>query len=431
VAQRIATSLEAKLTGREQREIARVPTTNPEAYDAYLRALAFAAGRTTDEIDRAIQLHRKAVELDPQFAIAWAKLASKEAEKYSAYEHTPEQLLHAQQAAETALRLQPDLAEAHQAVGLFQYYCLQDFDRAIAELNEARARSPNNAEVLLSIAVVNRRQGKLEESIELQREAANLDPRNLDIWLNLGRSYRGARRFADAHEMFDRALTIAPGDPVATLHKAEAYIAQGDLEAAEKLTANLDQQPLDDPYGRSVSALTFRRQWEKAIAIVAADVKQKEAAGSPLAALGRALIAQFKHAAGSPDAPALLAASEKELLSLSAQGSANIRMRTVLLEVEAALGKRGEIERQAEALLRYMAKDRWIISLCEEAVARAYAILGDADRAIPLVERALSATGYAALTPAYLRFDPVWDRIRDDSRFKALSSSGVTPNLAR
>ena len=429
VAQRIATSLEAKITGRERREITRVPTTNPEAYDAYLQARAFDGAQTPDDIRRGMELLRKAVELDPNFAIAWAGLARVESEKYFGYIRTPEQLGRARQAAETAMRLQPELAEAHQAMGLFHYYCLQDFDRAIAELNEARTRSPGSADVLLSMAMVTRRQGKLDESIELQQEAANLDPRNLDIWLNLGRSYRGARRFAEAHAMLDRALTIAPADMVATLHKSEVYIAQGDLETAERLTANLEQHPLDDPYGRSVSALTFDRRWDKAIAIVSADVKQKEAT-SPLGVLGRAIIARFKHAAGSLDAPALLAASEKELLALTAQGPASFRMRNVLLDVTAALGKRGEVDREAEALLRDMAKDRWQLSLCEEAVARAYAIMGDADRAIPLVERALSATGYAALTPAYLRFDPSWDRIRNDPRFEALISGTPPANGA-
>ena len=421
VAQRIATSLEAKLTGREQHDIARIATTNADAYDAFLRALAFDDAQSAEDLDRALHLHRRAIEIDPKFALAWAKLGNKESEKYFTYAHTPEQLARAQQAAETALRLQPDLSEAHQAAGLFYYYCLQDFDRALAELSQAHERSPNNANVILSVGLVKRRQGKLDESIEVQRQAANLDPRNLDIWLNLGRSYRGERKFNEARAMFDRGLAVTPGEPMTVATKAETYVAEGNLDTADQLTSQVVVRPLDDPFGRSIAVLGFRRQFDRAIALISADLKQKESSSPSLAAIGHGAIARFKFAAGSADARSLLEQARRELKTIQAQGGGSIRIRETLIEVEASLGNRDAVQRDAEMLLRDTAKDLWQAPFSEEVVARAYAIMGDAGRAIPLLQHALSVTGLEALTPAFLRLDPVWDRIRNDPRFVKLS----------
>ncbi len=233
VAQGIAASLEAQLTGREQQQVAAIPTKNPQAYDAYLRGVALLSHPSMDDVRKARDFFRQAVQLDPQYAQAWAQLAVAESQLFFSREHTPAQSDRARVAAETAVRLQPELGEARMGLGSFYYYCLQDFDRALSELDEAQKRSPGAADIVFKVALVQRRQGKLDEAIAAMRKAAVVDPRNSDLWTNLGVTYRGMRDFESASEMLERAHAISPDDGDIIAHQAEMYLAQGDIAAAE------------------------------------------------------------------------------------------------------------------------------------------------------------------------------------------------------
>jgi TolB-like protein len=421
VAQKIAASLEAKLTGREKRDIAVVGTKNPEAYDAFLHALALRNKQSVESGEEAIGFSRRAVELDPNFAEAWAVLAIEEAEKYFILDHSDAQLKRVQTAAENALRLAPDMADAHVAKGIFYYYCLQDFDRALTELEIAHGRVPNDANILLTIGLVKRRQGKLDESIEMLQRSAKLDPLNEDIWVNLGRSYRGARRFDEARAMFDRALTIAPGDVTITGHKAETYLAQGDLDTALHLVSN--SKPLITDFGFQVemAVLTARRQFDEAIARVQSALASSDDVPPLFVAIGHADLAGLHVAKGDRvKAQPLAVQAEQELKSLRARGDNSFLLASTLVQVEAQLGHREEVETEARSILQRIKKDAWGLSREEEAVARAYTSLGDFDRAVPLLQHALAAPAHASLTPAFLRLDPFWDPVRNDPRFQEL-----------
>src|SRR6266404_4594299 len=263
LAQKIATSLEAKLTGREKKEIAVRGTTNADAYDAFLHALALSNRQGTDDAENMVKFARRAVELDPNYAEAWFTLALAEAQKYFYPDHSEAQLARARTAAETAMRLAPDSAEGPAALGVFYYYCLREYDRALAQLELARSRAPNNANAMLSISLVKRRQGRIEEAIAIQEEAARLDPLNQDVWANLGRSYRGLRKFNEAHAMFERALAIDPNDLGTISQQAEVYTATGDLERAWKIMEPIKFPPTDRGFGTYLSLLFFQRRSEE------------------------------------------------------------------------------------------------------------------------------------------------------------------------
>src|SRR5437763_3065931 len=232
LAQKIASSLEAKLTGREKKEIATRGTTNPEAYDAFLHVLSLLNRQGVSDLEESIKFSRRAVELDPNYAEAWCTLAFAESQKYFYPDHSEAQLARARAATETAIRLAPDSAEAAGALGVFNYYCLKNYDAALAQLEIAHERAPNNANVLLGIGNVKRRKGLLDESIAVEQQDAQLDPLNEDIWVNIGRGYRGLRRFDEARTMFDHAHAIAPTDAEIAAQRAETYVAQGNLERA-------------------------------------------------------------------------------------------------------------------------------------------------------------------------------------------------------
>ncbi|MBO0694885.1 MAG: protein kinase [Verrucomicrobia bacterium] len=427
VAQKIAAALEAKLTGHEKIAIAAAGARNPEAYDAFLHALTLRNKPGIESKEKLREFCRRAVERDSNYAEAWAVLGIVEAEFYFDTDHTNAQLTRARTAAETALRLAPESADAHSAMGIFLYYCLHDFDRALTELNIARERAPNDANVILFTAWVKRRQGKLDEAIDLQHQAAKLDPLNEDIWINLARSYRGARRFGQAHAMLDRALTIVPGDQSTTALKAETYLAEGDLDAAARLVEDIETTPNNIAYATSVYArqlelLLYRRQFDQALAKIAADVPRAK----NLPSFAIALIDNFTgslHADKGDLARArpFFQQAQRELRALREQGHADLFMHAeALVEVDARLGDRGALESDVVALLDAIAKDSWRSPGSQESVARAYAILRDADRAVPLLKQLLTIDYDTSITPALLRLDPVWDSLRSDPDFQQL-----------
>jgi TolB-like protein len=360
VAQKIAASLEAKLTGREKRDIAVAGTKNPEAYDAFLHALSLINKQSVESGEEAIGFSRRAVELDPNFAEAWAVLAIEEAEKYFILDHSDAQLKRIQTAAENALRLAPDMAAAHVAMGIFYYYCLQDFDRALTELEIAHGRAPNDANILLTIGLVKRRQGKLDESIEMLQQSAKLDPLNEDIWVNLGRSYRGARRFDEARAMFDRALTIAPGDVAIIGHKAETYLAQGDLDTTSHLVSNSKPLITDFEFQVETAVLTYRRQFDEAIARVRSALASSHDVPPLFVAIGHATLAGLYVAKGDRvKAQPLAVQAEQGLKSLRARGDNSFLLASTLVQVEAQLGHRDEVETDARSILLRIKKDAW------------------------------------------------------------------------
>ncbi|MEY2577168.1 MAG: eukaryotic-like serine/threonine-protein kinase [Verrucomicrobiota bacterium] len=422
LAQKIAASLEAKLTGREKKEIAARGTTNPEAYDAFLHALALLNRQGVAALEESIKFLRRAVELDPTYAEAWCSLALAESQKYFYPDHSELQLARARTATETGIRLAPDSAEAAGALGAFNSYCLRDYDAALVQLEIARARAPNNANVLLGIGNVKRRKGLLDESIAVQHEAARLDPLNEDIWVNIGRGYRGLRRFGEARTMFDRAHAIAPSDQEVLSERAETYLAQGDLETSWKIVEPLKFGPGERGFGLQVVLLVFQRRFddvEKLVAPAVADPGQ-----SPLfRAIGRFALANLRVAKNDrAGAEPLFLQAETELNQLRAAGDDGVLLRDVLLGVEANLGHRDQVETIADSLLKTTQGDLWQFPREEETIARAWVTLGDFDRAIPLLEHALKVPAVEALTPAFLRLDPGWDPIRNDPRFQKLAS---------
>ena len=422
IAQRIASALEAKLTGRERRDISSVGTTNAAAYDAYLRGLALDHSQSDSEVEQARQFFERAVELDPKFALAWAALANRESWKYFAAHRTPQQLARARQAAETAVNLQPEASETHAGAGSFYYYCLQDFDRALSELSQARERAPGNSTAILLIGMVKRRQGKLDESIQLLHEAANLDPLNNDVWMNLARSYRGVRKFKDARAMFDRALAVSPGDVGIKGEKLETYLGEGDLKEAERALQDLPVDFRNRAFDNYITFLLFQREFQRALETITKQLKDNalDPEESFLASLEIALL-QTVLGKGA-DARPTIEEARRKLEARRGEGDMSLEISDTLLVIAAALNDRNAVEKEAKALLTATSHDLWRLPHTEEVIARAYAFLGDADRALPHIERALGMPSQEGLTPAYLRLHPVWDKIRSDPRFQQLAN---------
>src|SRR6266498_1237493 len=202
VAKAIADQLQAHLTGQEEKVITARPTDNPEAYDAYLRGLAYTlkSGNTPANALGAQKYLREAVRLDQKFALAWALLSYVDAIGYRTTTLQPTVALReeARQAAETALTLQPNLGEAVWAKGYYHYSCRKDYDTAVRYFEQARQLLPNSSRIPASLAYVARRRGQWDRSESYFKEAERLDPRNVFMLSQHAISYAMLRRFPEA-----------------------------------------------------------------------------------------------------------------------------------------------------------------------------------------------------------------------------------------
>ena len=248
VAKAIADQLRAKLTGQEEQVIAAKPTDNPEAYDAYLRGLAYSlkTANTSTNALGAQKYLKEAVRLDPKFALAWALLSYVEARGYITQFLQPTVALReeAQQAAEKALTLQPNLGEAILAKGFYHYACLKDYDTAVRYFEQARPLLPNSSRIPESLAYVTRKRGQWDQSESYFNEAERLDPRNVYLLTQHALSYKDRRLFPEAWRKLEQILNITPDDVDTIVEKAVIAQAEGDLPRASALLASL--QPAAD-----------------------------------------------------------------------------------------------------------------------------------------------------------------------------------------
>src|SRR5207253_3962319 len=243
VAKAIAEQLRAKLTGQEKQVIAAKPTDNPEAYDNYLRGLAYYLKAATTPANSlgAQKYLREAVRLDPKFALAWALLSNVDANGYLTLTLQPTIALReeAQQAAETAVTLQPNLAEAVVAEGYYHYACLKDYDTAARYFEQARKLLPNSSQIPESLAYVTRRRGQWDQSEAYFNEVERLDPRNVNVLTQHALSYIALRRFPEALRKLDQVLDITPDDVDVLARKGAIAQAEGDLSRASALLSPL------------------------------------------------------------------------------------------------------------------------------------------------------------------------------------------------
>ena len=426
VAKAIADQLRAKITGQEEQVIAAKPTGNPEAYDAYLRARAFAAGAAFDKpsVENAIRSYQEAVKLDPSFALAWARLSCAQSGSYWLLDPSPAQLAAAKDSLDHALALDPNLPETHLALGYYRYYGQRDFTGALAEFQQAEHALPNNVDITIAIAFIQRRLGHLEEAIDAFRRAIELDPRDVDAYNNLAVTYSALRRFPEALATVDRALALEPANAETLGRKAGIYWATGDLQAVEPLLANAGTEPRVPGIGwpvRGVQAL-FQRRYAAAIEIFSSELAAKTKRGEPSIGDKFPLALSQRRAGDVAAARATYQDAVQDIQRDLEKVAPDYH--AFLGQAYAGLGEAASAiaEGQKAMAMRPTSKDPFEGPGIEEAMAVIYALLGDGDHAIPILKRLLQIPYGGAITPAWLRLDPVWDQIRNDPRFQELAT---------
>ncbi len=255
----------------------------------------------------------------------------------------------------------------------------------------------------------------------MQKQASQLDPLNEETWVELARSYVGVRKFDLAYPAFNQALKVVPHDSYILSQKAEAYLAAGDLVTAWQTVKDVKFTMEPRGAGTYVNLLIFQRLFDDAIAFISSGIAQEKEMPPLFVALAHSELGILHQLKGEPaQAQPLLLQAEGELKALSERDQ-GILLSETLLAVEAGLGRRDEVERLAKHNLKIVGRDQWQLPYEKECIARAYVALGDLDHALPLLSDALQAPCVIPLTPAHLRFDPLYDSWRKDPRFQKLA----------
>lgn len=433
VAQRVADSLRAQLTGREKATLATKPTDSAPAYDAYLRGLAIVASNreTVNAFRDAADFFETAARLDPKFALSWARSSIAHSRMHwVGYDRTPARAEKAKLAAEKARELQPDLGETFLARGYYEYLVVRNYDAAWSAFRDAFARLPNNTDALVALSFIERRKGNWNDAIVHQERAAQLDPQSIPVLSQLGITYFALKRFGDAHAIVDRLLALAPGNPQVLAGLARLHLAEGNLEAAETALRPVPPAPNNGyVFEIQVRLALIAGRYDDAIRLLEGAVSQTPPVSGIFTGEYRYLLGYSKQLAGDAAAarPIYEAARvELEKVLQTEPDSPDVQM--YLGFVHAALGDKEAALRAAQKAiaLRPASVDAVSGAAFEEGLTRIRAQFGEADAALADLRRLLKANYVGPeqmpLTPALLRLDPAWNPLRSDPRFQELSS---------
>ena len=429
LARQIADNLQAQLSPAEKEQMQRKPTENGEAYLAFVRAhdVQSSAYEDLEKLKLSEQMYERAIALDPNFALAYARYSQLQSWIVHTFERTPARREKARSLAERAIQLRPDLPEAHLALGFVNYYVDNNFDAAAREFEIAQRGLPNESEVYLAMGAIQRRQGKWAESNANLEKAVALDPKNIWAMQNLAFNYEMQRNFIAANQMLDRALAIDPKAIGPLEIKAKVAVEEtGDLSVAEKLLAVLATVPQTPEVQSKLAAdrinlLLFQRKFDEA-ARAAEKLPDATVSSFPGALCGKYVLVGIVKKTQKDETTArefLLKAktfAENEIKQDSNDAAAHARLAQVLAwlgDKDAALAEIG----RARALLPE-SKDAFAGPDITVTAAEIHAILGDAGEAVTLLEGLLQRP--STITVPVLKINPIWDPIRNDARFQSL-----------
>ncbi|MFC1559214.1 protein kinase [Gemmatimonadota bacterium] len=399
-------------------------TNNMQAHQAYLRGLD-ADRQPTSEQSHILtaQMFQLAIELDPSFALAWAKLSKAHAQLYHYRDDfSRERQLMAKAAAEQALALAPESPQVHRDIAWYYYWAFKDYGKALEEFSIAEVGLPNDAEILGGSGYVLRRQGRLEEALDKLKRAFDLDPQYASLAMEIGSTSLSLRQYREANEYFDQSIALDPEQIYAYGYKADIdYTWNGSTELARASLVNMPQvlEPAYYCYYWFKQEM-FEGNYRKAIEDLSAypfDNLDSQGYFYPIALLS----AQAYRLSG--DLESAYTSFDKARLILEEEVTKrpdDNRIRSALGLAYAGLGRNEDAIREGELSVSLfpMSFDAWWATLFIEELARILVMVGDYSEAIEKLEFLLSKPVPGALP--HLKLDPSWDPLRELPRFQAL-----------
>ncbi|HEY5992305.1 MAG TPA: tetratricopeptide repeat protein [Candidatus Udaeobacter sp.] len=436
IAKAIADQLKAKLSPQEKARVEQTPTANTEAYAYYLRANQIERNPDTllEDYKIAEGLFVQAIELDPNFALAHARLASIHAEIFHYYEPTESRRTRARTEAETALRLEPNLAEGRFALGQCIYWMDQDYERALEQFELASRLSPSNGDERRLMAAIKRREGKWEEALEAYERVAELDPQNSNTIREVLFTNTSMRRWPEAAQWGERMRAMAPASLVAKMQSGYVdFWWKGDTHLLKSI---VDQVPAGiDPDGTVTSCrwdvAMLRRDYSAAKTVLqtsaANELSYTNAGTTPKIFFeGCIYLAQ----GDSVNAQKAFELARPEFEAAVKEAPASAERHAVLGWLYAFMGRKDDAVREGRRAveLKPESKDAVDGTLMNGYLALIYARVGKNDLAIPLIERLLKIPGAVdsadySITINDLKYRWEWDPLRKDPRFEKLIRS--------
>lgn len=426
LSQKVADELQAKLSPTEKAQLTRKPTENGEAYLAFVEAHDLHSH--VDDIAKLKQaehLYERAVQLDSNFALAYAGYSQLQSWILHTYDSTPARREKARQLATRALELQPDLPEGHLALGFSLYYGDNDFDAALREFEIAQRGLPNSNDVYLALGAIQRRKGHWAESSASLEKAASLNPKDTWALQNLAINYEMQRDFANAKKTIDRAVQIDPKSFSLWEIKAKIAIEEnGDFSVAEQALARIDQMPESGEksylvcVARASVSLAQRRYAE---ALTAAEAAPDNSAMLQMGEVPSKyqVIGAARKGLGDEEGARIAFTKEKEaaqnrVASSPLDPDGHILLASALAFLDEKERALAETQRALDLLP--VSKDAFHGSDILESAAEIYAVLGENDRAFQALDELSKIP--SAQSAASLKMNPIWDSMRKDPRFE-------------
>jgi len=435
IAQKVALKLSARLSLGEQEGIVGRPTTDLEAYDLYLQAKELVAEPDFGEnwrgnLLKAIQLLEDATRRDRKFALAFCLGARAHDDLYHSWlDKTPTRRALGDAAVEEALRVGPDLPEAHLAAAYHLYLCYRNFERASVQIAIAQRDLPNSPEALWLTAKIDRRKSRWEESTRAFEKACGLDPRNPQILYQLGLNYCGLRRYEDAEKTWIRVVAVGPDKPAnKILQPFIVFLRSGD---ATSYRAALDRLPpsMKDHglFGSTRFSFALRtRDWATANQILChvpdENLLLLDYYGGNVPVprgCGEILLAalQGKH----PSIDAGFGAARDELAQRVQAHPGEPKLLSALGVIDAFLGRKQEAIKEATSALEIqpIKKDALEGAYILQNLAIVYTWTNESDLAFQELAVFVETPPYPP-SAEFFKIDPTWDPIRKDPRFDHL-----------
>jgi TolB-like protein/Tfp pilus assembly protein PilF len=432
LAAEIAAELRATLSPEEKVQVETKPTQNPDAYVLYLKARGYESNpdRLFEDYSVAERLYGEAIQHDPAFALAHARLSATIARIYHWFESTDDRKARMKTEAERALQLRPDLGEGHLALGLYYYWTESNYEKALQEFGLSAAALPNDSDIGYFTAAIRRREGRWNDNLELLKKTQAIDPGNANVAEEIAYTYSFLHDWPEAARTQERVIALAPDS---VNHKVlRAYLdfwSQGSTAALKNVLGQI-------PPGVDPAGLVTRARWDMAMiqhdyaaadqALTSCPLDQFQSGGQPTPKSfyrGCVALARGDEAAARTNFEAMLAVFETAVQ----QAPGNALRHANLGLLYSFMGRKDQAIREGQRAVELMPDEKdavfgpWMTGY----LAMIYARVGEADSALPLLERLLAAPGpvdytNCCITQNDLRHRWQWDPLRNNPRFQKL-----------